>query len=77
MSQRSGVQGRGSIAALVPGILVSIFVAVLILWILLAMRERIQKSFDSPKVHSYQGTTWIGDECYVDDGGVLWCTASA
>lgn len=75
MIERSGAKGRGSTAALVPSIIVSIFVAVLILWVLLAMRERIRSTFDDGPVQSYNGTTWIGDVCHVDDVGVLWCTA--
>jgi len=26
-----------------------------------------------PEVHTYNGTTWLGDTCFVDEDGVLWC----
>lgn len=24
-------------------------------------------------IHSYNGTTWLDDQCYVDSEGTLWC----
>lgn len=54
-----------------------IVVAVLLFAAALALRfDAQQRNARLDVVHTYNGTTWKGDACYVDHDGVLWCTES-
>jgi len=66
---------RQATVILVVTALLLALVAFLSVYGFLAAR-RWAEHLDEPIVHSYQGTTWIGDVCHVDDRGVLWCTSS-
>lgn len=51
---------------------------ILLLLIVLAIvlgSARMAHAHD-PVVHEYNGTSWLDDQCYVDDGGVLWCSGA-
>lgn len=41
---------------------------------LLEVRQVIRHGLDARELHTYNGTTWEGDTCYVDTTGVLWCS---
>jgi hypothetical protein len=60
---------------LVSALLLAVFLIAAI-WGFLAFRQWARDSLTDPPVHSYNGTTWVGDVCHVDDVGTLWCTAS-
>lgn len=45
----------------------------LLVGLLIATAWRAQWPATVP-VHTYGGTTWVGDTCHVDGQGTLWCT---
>lgn len=68
MSTREGITAPQ--LALVAGFLTLLLIVCAVLGALRYDAERLHH----PKVHSYNGTTWLGDQCYVDADGVLWCS---
>lgn len=62
---------RDRTLALLAVTLVALVVAVIMLRVAAGRLVQGQE-----RIHQYGGTTWIGDSCFVDKEGTLWCTTS-